>query len=182
MREHGVLARVLLIYEECGRRLISGSGFDPAPLRDAVGIVRRFVEEYHEKQEEDHLFPLFDRAGKLTDLVGVLRQQHQAGRRLTAVILDQAGRAAADTGAGQQLLQAMALFIRTYRPHAAREDTVLFPALRSIITAEAFAELGETFEDREQQQFGKSGFEGIVAQVAGIERTLGIDDLARFTP
>jgi hemerythrin-like domain-containing protein len=182
MREHGVLRRVLLIYEECGRRLISGSGFDPAPLRDAAGIIRQFIEEYHERQEEDDIFPRFERAGLLTDLVGVLRQQHQAGRRLTSVILAQAGQAGSDTRAGQQLLQAMALFTRMYRPHAAREDTVLFPALRSIMTAEAFAELGERFEDREHRLFGPSGFATILGQVAGIERTLGIGDLADFTP
>ena len=44
-------------------------------LSGSAGIIRTFIEEYHEKQEEDYLFPRFEKAGKLTDLVQVLRQQ-----------------------------------------------------------------------------------------------------------
>ena len=68
------------------------------------------------------------------------------------------------------------------RPHEAREDTVLFPALRSVVTAKEFHDLGERFEDKEHALFGKQGFEGIVPQVEAIERTLGISDLNQFTP
>src|SRR5207302_4790012 len=39
--------------------------------------------DYHEKLEEDYLFPRFEKAHKLVDLTTVLRAQHQAGRRLT---------------------------------------------------------------------------------------------------
>jgi hemerythrin-like domain-containing protein len=69
-----------------------------------------------------------------------------------------------------------------YRPHEAREDTVLFPAIRSLMTAKEFDKLGDQFEDREHQLFGEHGFEKIVAQVAEIEKSLGIYDLSQFTP
>jgi hypothetical protein len=36
-----------------------------------------------------------------------------------------------------------------YRPHESREDTVLFPAIRSLMTAKEYDDLGEQFEDRE---------------------------------
>jgi hypothetical protein len=52
-------------------------------LAGAAKIVHTFIEDYHEKLEEDHLSPRFEKAGKLVDLVKVLREQHQAGRRLT---------------------------------------------------------------------------------------------------
>ncbi len=76
----------------------------------------------------------------------------------------------------------MRLFIRMYEPHKAREDTVLFPALRTIISANEYAALGEDFEKKEHELFGAEGFEGIVDQVAGLEKTLGIYELAQFTP
>jgi hypothetical protein len=76
----------------------------------------------------------------------------------------------------------MARFIRMYRPHEAREDTVLFPAIRSIVSAHEYAALGEEFEDKEHALFGAEGFEGVVDRVARIEKKLGIYDLARFTP
>ena len=69
-----------------------------------------------------------------------------------------------------------------YRPHEAREDTILFPAIRSIVSKHEFNSLGEDFEKREHQLFGQGGFEVFVDKVARIEKQLGIYDLAQFTP
>jgi hemerythrin-like domain-containing protein len=180
MREHGLLNRVLLIYEESARRLGGKGELDPKVLTDAAGIIKNFIENYHEKLEEDYLFPRFEKAGKLTDLVAILRQQHQAGRHVTSQILQlAAAKSAADK---QKLEAAIAAFIRMYRPHEAREDTVLFPALHQIISAHEFDALGDDFEKKEHELFGKEGFEGMVLKVAGLEKQLGIYDLAQFTP
>jgi hemerythrin-like domain-containing protein len=183
MREHGVLNRILLVYDEALRRLSEAKDFDPAVLVSSARIIRRFIEDYHEKLEEEFLFPRFEKAGKLTDLVRVLQAQHRAGRRLTDRIekLATARALKEKTGRGR-LAEPLQLFIRMYRPHEAREDTVLFPALRSIVSANEYDTLGEEFEDKEHQLFGADGFEKIVSEVAGLEQKLGIYDLARFTP
>ena len=68
-----------------------------------------------------------------------------------------------------------------YRPHAAREDTVLFPAFRDTVGRSEYRELGEQFEEKEHELFGEHGFENTVAEVARLEARLGIADLARFT-
>lgn len=73
-------------------------------------------------------------------------------------------------------------FIRMYRPHESREDTVLFPAVRRLMTAKEFDEMGDRFEQREHQLFGEHGFEDIVEKVAEFEKALGIYDLGQFTP
>ena len=183
MREHGVLNRLLLIYEEGLRRLDARRDFAPNVLSAAAGIVRRFIEEYHEKSEEENLFPRFEKAGKLVDLVAVLRRQHQAGRRLTAEIERLAGGGAVAKDADRRRLSdSMRLFIRMYRPHEAREDTVLFPAFRPLVSKKEYEDLGEAFEEKEHRLFGKEGFEKVVAEVAGLEKQLGIYDLSRFTP
>ena len=183
MREHGVLNRLLLIYEEALRRLGARQDFAPRVLSAAAGIVRRFIEEDNERSEEENLFPRFEKAGKLVDLVAVLRRQHQAGRRLTAEIerLAAGGAPAKDTDK-RKLSDAMRLFIRMYRPHEAREDTVLFPAFRSLVSKKEYEELGEAFEEKEHRLFGKEGFEKVVAEVAGLEKELEIYELSRFTP
>src|SRR5438477_1693337 len=90
MREHGVLKRVMLVYDEIVRRLDAKQDFPPQALADAAGIIRHFVEDYHEKLEEDYLFPRFVTANKLVDLVNTLKDQHQAGRRMTDVIIQRA--------------------------------------------------------------------------------------------
>jgi len=94
----------------------------------------------------------------------------------TLTAADSPGKAAAP------LRQDLHLFIRMYRPHAAREDTVLLPAFRGIMTAKEYDALGDRFEDREHELFGKDGFERVVGQVAELEKALGIDDLSQFTP
>ena len=207
MREHGVLRRVLLIYEEAISRINGAKELPAGIIADSAGIVRRFVEDYHEKMEEDEIFPRFEKAGKLNDLVKVLLAQHQAGRRLTDSILKISEPEALKTTDKQELTGAMRQlygsrpllrkkgsqsryelavvmqqFIHMYRPHAAREDTVLFPAFRSLVTPKEFDELGETFEDKEKQLFGKEGFEKMVESVGEIEKKLGINDLSKFTP
>jgi hypothetical protein len=68
-----------------------------------------------------------------------------------------------------------------YRPHAAREDTVLFPELRGLVGGAAYHELGEQFEDKEKQMLGDHGFEHAVAEVAKLEQAFGLDDLAKLT-
>jgi hemerythrin-like domain-containing protein len=183
MREHGVLNRILLVYEESCRRLDGSKDLEPTALAGAAKIIRTFIEGYHEKLEEDHLFPRFEKAGKLVVLVKTLREQHEAGRRLTEQIVQLATPAGFnDAAASRKLSTSLKQFVRMYRPHEAREDTVLFPAIHRLMTAKEFDEMGDQFENKEHQLFGDRGFEGVVEQVAGIEKTLGLYDLVQFTP
>ncbi len=183
MREHGALRRVLLIYEEVRQGLETGKDLPPGVVAAAAGIIKRFVEDYHEKLEENELFPRFEKAGKLVDLVKVLRTQHQAGRQVTTVILAMSSPVAlADSASRHRLAESLGQFLRMYRPHAAREDTVLFPDFPSLMPEKEYQALGEKFEAKEKELFGKNGFENIVSQIADLEKQLGIYDLAQFTP
>jgi hypothetical protein len=69
MREHGVLKRILLVYGEALRRMDTTEDLPPEPLAESAKIIREFVEDYHEKLEENFLFPRFRNANKLVDLV-----------------------------------------------------------------------------------------------------------------
>lgn len=181
MREHGVLRRVLFVYDDAAQRLDTGAALPLDQLAAAAGLIRRVIEDYHEHLEEQHLFPRFEQAGTLVDLVTVLRTQHQAGRRVTAQILALTAATLGDPER-RQLATALRAFNRMYRPHAAREDTVLFPALHALVGARAYHELGEQFEAIEHQTLGEHGFEHAVADVARIEQAFALDDLPQFTP
>ncbi len=182
MREHGVLNRILLVYEEGVRRIAAQQDAPADVLATSAKIIQSFIEQYHERLEEDFLFPQFERKNTLVALVGTLRRQHQAGRALTEEIVRLASTGAVEADSKRKLSVAMQAFIRMYRPHEAREDTILFPELRKITSAEELGELGDQFEQKEHALFGKEGFEGIVAQVARLEQRLGIYDLNLFTP
>ncbi|MER6508821.1 hemerythrin domain-containing protein [Nonomuraea sp. NPDC001636] len=181
MREHGVLKRVLLVYREGVRRIGAGERVPVGPLHAGAGIIRTFIEDYHERLEERYVFPRLVGAGRLTDVVPVLIRQHRRGRVLTGRILDATARPVPQS-VRRGLTADLAAFVRMYEPHEAREDTVVFPAMRAVIPPKEFAELAETFEDEEHRRFGAAGFTGVVAQVADIEKALGIYDLDQFTP
>ena len=184
MREHGVLNRVLLVYEEGLRRLRDHKeDIGPELFQRSATLIRKFVEDYHEKDEERFVFSEFEKRNQQVELVKVLRKQHEAGRVVTDVVL----RAAAPDAFRKEenrkeLVAAVEAFIRMYRPHEAREDTVLFPALRRMLPEKEMKEIAEQMEKSEDQVLGDEGFEKAVDQVAAIEKELGIYELDQFTP
>jgi hemerythrin-like domain-containing protein len=183
MKEHGVLNRCLLIYEEGIRRVQAKEVVAPAVFHHTADLIRRFVEEYHEKNEEKYIFPVFQKAGKLTDLVDTLLSQHKAGRAVTKQIIRlSTPDAFRDAENAATVVAYCQSFIRMYRPHESREDTVLFPALRTILTPKQVEALGERMEEDEHKVLGDEGFEKAVAEVTSIEKALGIYDLKQFTP
>lgn len=182
MREHGLLRRIMLVQDEATRRLEGGQEVSMETVAAAGDIVRRFIQDYHEKLEEDYLFPIFRKAGKDADLVKVLLAQHQAGRQVMDTIIKTVQAKSLTPYQKARLAESLRAFSRMYRPHAAREDTVLFPDFHWLVTPRQYAEMGDTFEGIEKQKFGDQGFEKIVAQVADLEKALGIGDLAKFTP
>jgi hemerythrin-like domain-containing protein len=182
MREHGVLDRVLLLYEAGIRKFASNEDFDPGLMTQSAEIIRDFINDYHEKSEEEHVFPRFRQAGKMTDLVDVLLRQHEAGRKVTLTILRLAPSSRTSADDRKQLVGAMQSFITMYRPHAAREDTDLFPKLKDVVSSNEYDAMAEDFEKKEHALFGEDGFEKMAARVAGLEQQMGIHDLAQFTP
>lgn len=181
MREHAVLDRIMLIYENALRRLDHGEDIDPAVFGRSAEIVQVFTHDYHETAEEEMIFPVFRKAGRMVDLVNVLVAQHAAGRKLTERI-----RGAAPNARVRDRREAMGrdiqAFVAMYRPHEAREATDLFPTLRQLVTDAQYWEIAETLEKRERQAFGADGFEKMVKKVAEIEALIGVRDIDVFTP
>jgi len=181
MREHAILDRILLIYESGMRRIGQGEDIDPAVFVQSATIMRDFIHDYHEKSEEELVFPRFKTAGRMVELVNVLLTQHGAGRKLTERIL-----AAAPQARSREPREAMGrdiqAFIAMYRPHAAREETDLFPTLRQLVTGDEYDGIAEELEKRERQAFGADGFEKIAKKVAEVETVIGVHDLDVFTP
>jgi hemerythrin-like domain-containing protein len=179
MREHGVLRRVLLIYEEGLRRIAAHQDIPGNPFLTGAQLIRKFIEDYHEKNEEKFIFPrLQNSVGEAGQDVPILLQQHRAGRKLTDEIIRVSTSNAKDT----RLVDPVTAFIRMYRPHAAREDTVVFPAFHTAVSDKEFDAIGAQMEKQEHQLFGEGGFAKIVEAVAEEERALDIYELDLFTP
>lgn len=68
-----------------------------------------------------------------------------------------------------------------YQNHAAREDTIVFPAWKKNCSDKQLDEISGQFEDIEPKMFGKDGFEDAERKIGGIETAMGLSDLAQFT-
>lgn len=183
MREHGVLRRILLVYQQTAGKLRKADAVDLAALNRAAQLFRSFGEDYHEKMlEEAFIFPALRKLrGPEAAYPEVLIAQHHRGRKITDYILDLTGRRKLSGGRAKGLADAFDGFALMYQNHAAREDTLVFPAWKQALAERDIDEIGDKFEDIEQQQFGKQGFETIVEQVSEIEKALGYADLSQFT-
>ncbi|KKS68496.1 MAG: hypothetical protein UV38_C0001G0037 [candidate division TM6 bacterium GW2011_GWE2_42_60] len=183
MREHGIISRVCLLCENGIKRIDNHEDFPAAVFNDVLHIIESFIEDYHEKLEENYIFPLFEKNKIEVALVKTLRDQHNKGRKMRGKlqkIIE--GKRILSWRIKGEIKHLLWQFITMYRPHAAREDTVLFPQIRSLMSEEAFKELGEKFDDLERESLGEGGFETTVQSVERIEKQLGIYQLEQFSP
>jgi hemerythrin-like domain-containing protein len=184
MREHGVLRRALLVYQESAMKLRSNAAAAaPDALQKTAKLFRSFGEDYHEKQlEEAYIFPAVKRAGgAAAGYTDILLVQHQRGREITDYITAVTQGAKLGAATAEQLAKALDAFVLMYENHAAREDTIIFPAWKQTLSDKQLDEMGDKFEEIEHQQFGEDGFEAAVKQITDIEGGLGFADLAQFT-
>jgi hemerythrin-like domain-containing protein len=168
MREHGVLRRALLVYSATAIKLrATASSVGPEALQKTAKLFKAFGEEYHEKKlEEAYIFPAVKKAGG------------EAANYADVLVVQ---RAKLGPGNTEPLAKALEAFVLMYRNHAAREDTIIFPAWKQTMTAKQLDEIGDKFEDIEKEQFGKDGFKDAVKQISAIEGSLGLADIAQFT-
>jgi hemerythrin-like domain-containing protein len=185
MREHGVLRRALLVYTAAAAKLrATPASVSPEALQKTASLFRAFGEEYHEKKlEEAYIFPAVKKAGgDAAAYADVLVVQHERGREITEYILALTRAAKLGAAGAAELAKVLDSFVLMYQHHAAREDTIVFPAWKQTMTDDQLDEMGDKFEDIEREQFGEDGFETAVKQIADIEAGLGIADISQFTP
>jgi hemerythrin-like domain-containing protein len=184
MREHGILRRALLVYSATAIKLHGNpDAVAPAALQKTAQLFKAFGEEYHEKKlEEAYIFPAVKQAGgEAAAYADVLVVQHNRGREITDYIIGVTQGAKLGASNAKQLAKALEGFVLMYRNHAAREDTIVFPAWKLTMTGRQLDEMNDKFEDIEHEQFGEDGFEDAVKQISAIESNLGLADLSQFT-
>ena len=184
MREHGILRRALLVYQESATRLRGdAASVPPDALEKTANLFRVFGEDYHEKQlEETFIFPTVKKApGAAPTYVDILLAQHVRGREITDYLLWVSKADRIPTNSVETLAKTLESFVRMYEHHAAIEDTIIFPAWKSAIGQAELDRLGEKFEEIEHEQFGTDGFETALERMAEIETSFGLSNLNMFT-
>ena len=184
MREHGILRRALLVYQESAVKLRQDAASFPAEVIEKTAqLFRVFGEDYHEKRlEEVYIIPTIKNTpGGSAQYADVILAQHARGREITDYLLSISK---ADRLASHQvepLAKTLESFVRMYEHHAAIEDTIVFPAWKAATGEQEFEELSEKFEDIETEMFGADGFEAALKRIEEIEASLGLTNLDMFT-
>jgi hemerythrin-like domain-containing protein len=184
MREHGILRRALLVYQESAVKLKQDPNAVPADaLEKTAQLFRAFGEDYHEKKlEEAFIFPALKKIqNPATVYVDVLLAQHSRGSEITDYLLAMTKGDKIPAASVGQFIGALESFVRMYEHHAAVEDTLVFPAWKEAVGAKQLDELGEKFEEIEEEYFGEDGFEAASRRMAEIEDSLGLAKLGMFT-
>ena len=185
MREHGVIRRALLVYWQLAPKIRKSPGsIDAASLHKTAQLFRTFAEDYHERMlEEQHIFPMMRKHGlEFVRYVDTLTEQHNRGREVTDYVLAVTNGGKISTAHAEPLAKVFETFVLMYQNHAAREDTIIFPAWKKNFTDKQLDEISDQFEDIEHKMFGKDGFEDAEKKISSIEEALGFADLAQFTP
>ena len=184
MREHGILRRALLVYQESATRLRQDpNSVPPDALEKTANLFRVFGEEYHERKlEETFIFPTVKKApGAVPAYVDILLAQHVRGREITDYLLAISKADRIPTNSVETLAKTLESFVRMYEHHAAIEDTIVFPAWKAVVGQSQLDELAAKFEDIEHEQFGDDGFEVALKRMEEIETSLGLSNLEMFT-
>jgi hemerythrin-like domain-containing protein len=184
MREHGILRRALLVYQEAALKLRQHpASVPPEALEKVAQLFRAFGEDYHEKKlEEAYIFPAIKKAQTpAASYVEVLLAQHLRGREITDYVLAVTAGDKIPANSVATFVSALESLVRMYQHHAAIEDTVIFPAWKSVLKEGGLDEMGARFEEIEQQQFGEDGFDAALKRMAEIEESMGLAKLDMFT-
>ncbi|HKY42780.1 MAG TPA: hemerythrin domain-containing protein [Pyrinomonadaceae bacterium] len=184
MREHGILRRALLVYQESATRLRQDpASVPPDTLEKAANLIRVFGEDYHEqKLEEVFVFPIVKKSpGAPAAYVDVLLAQHARGREITDYVLSVTKEDRIPSNSIEPLAKAMESFVRMYAHHAAIEDTIIFPLWKTAVGESELDGLAAKFEEIEAELFGGDGFSSALERMEEIETALGMSNLDMFT-
>lgn len=182
MRGHGIAERIMLVYERTIKDRKAGEKVDLQTVNRAARIAQSFVSGCHEACEERYLFPVFREEVYLAGTVETLLRQHEIARGVTDRIVDLSmpGRIKDETH--MNILATLCRsYIFMYRPHMSREDTELFPRLYRIADEVKIRKIGENIRSAEQRSLGEKGFSGLLHDLAEVEQSLGIGDVAGYT-
>ena len=127
---------------------------DATVLYGSLEFLRGFADHCHHGKEEKLLFPLLASRNPVleTGPVKVLTGEHEAGRHfLQELEASLPGVEAGDAQATKEAVRNLDLYTRMLRRHIEKEEGVLFPLARTMVTSEDNDRLATGFEEVEEE-------------------------------
>jgi hemerythrin-like domain-containing protein len=180
--EHAMLERIMLVMGHTLKKAESGGGADLSPISKACEMISSVVDKHHMKIEEEEIYPKFKEDPLLGPLARDLKIQHVEARKMVARMdsLCKTG-SVRDKSEMEELNRVFTDFRDMMTAHAAREATVLFPAMMGTWSDDELDNLKETQEKDEKKLLGKDADEKIYSMLGELESSAGIESVKDFT-
>jgi hemerythrin-like domain-containing protein len=175
--EHAMLDRIMLAMDQT-LKMAGSRKADLSPLKQACAMIRQVVDEHHMKIEEEEVYPKFEDDRVLAPMIEDFEEQHDEARKMVDRLEELAEAGKPDTA---ELRRVFMDFRDMMMAHAAREETVLFPAMQGTWSDDELDALKEAQEEDEKKLLGDDADEKVFKMLGDIEAAAGIESVGDFT-
>ena len=177
MDEHRVIERVLGIIEIAADLLDDDETVDPELFVDIVDFLSTFADKCHHSKEEKHLFAKMQECGASGEVgpIAVMLREHQDGRahvrkmaELSQKKMTKANKAA--------MAKASRAYVELLSQHIRKEDNVLYPMAKQILSGEDMKDLEKSFSEVEEKIMGPGVHEKFHRKIEEWDKKYGRPD------
>jgi len=173
MAEHRVIEKAIAILEKIVGEYESRGEIDTGDVESLIDFIRTFADKCHHGKEEGVLFPKMIERGipKEGGPIGVMLDEHEQGRdavrRMSKGISMIKG---GESGGRDLFIKAAWDYITLLRGHIDKEDNILFPMAREVMTPSDIDEMVNEFDRVEREDIGEGvheKYEALIHRLSG---------------
>ena len=155
-QEHRTIEKIVRVTGVLVDELAENRDIDDDILRDLCQFLRVYGHQCHHGKEESYLFPMLERHGVPEEgcPLGALRHEHERSRVLTQELVKASAEYAANRHDGSSALSEVLRNIAQFYPaHIWKEEYLLFPMARKVLSEEDDQRLLKEFKSVESDIF-----------------------------
>jgi hemerythrin-like domain-containing protein len=155
-QEHRTIEKIVRVTGVLADELAENRDIDDDILRDLGQFLRVYGHQCHHGKEESYLFPMLESRGVPEEgcPLGALRHEHEKSRALTQELVQASAEYAANRHAGSSALSEVLRNIAQFYPaHIWKEEYLLFPMARKVLSEEDDQRLLQEFKSVESDIF-----------------------------
>ena len=150
--DHRVIQHVVAGMSAVAELLDSGKQVDPSVLADLVQFLSVFADQCHQEKEEQHLFPLLAAKANISTRreLESLAREHRSAKQLVSQLAKVAAVYVHNPGAVRyRVIDLLQQLVEFYPAHIWKEEYLLFPMARKVLSEEDDRRLLKEFKSVE---------------------------------
>lgn len=157
--EHRTIEKIVGVMSVLVDELAENRDIDDDVLRDLCQFLRIYGHQYHHGKEESYLFPMLESHGVPEEgcPLAALRHEHERSRALTQELVQASAEYAANRHHGSSALSEVLRNLAQFYPaHIWKEEYLLFPLARKVLSEEDDQRLLKEFESVESDIYSNA--------------------------